>query len=227
MARETHPQVASDEPVYEIDSFEMLWELHKGKIIAGAIAGIAIVVGVFGWLFVTSSQRAAAEKAYGDAKTAADYSAIIEKYPSSQLAGNASLLLAESLRGEKKYAEANKVLDQFVKVQPEHPFAPLAKVAAAMNTALAGKPADAEGQLESVALSNSKSFVAPFALMMEAELKSAQGKREDALKTYIELAQTFPSSIAMRAASPAMESLQSLSPPAASPTPAAPAPAKP
>jgi len=214
--------LASDEPVLEIDSLELLWEQHKGKIIGGAVAVVVIVAAVFGWMIVAHSQRVAAETAYGAAKTEADYRALIEKYPSSLLAGNASLLLADLLRGEKKYDEANQVLDQFVKRQPEHPFAPLAKVAAAMNSALAGKTDEAESQLESVALTDSKSFAAPFAMLMEAELKTAQRKREEALKTYNELVQTFPSSIATRAAGPAMQSLESLLPPAPTPAPKAP-----
>lgn len=219
MTRETHSSLASDEPVLEIDSFEMLWEQHKGKIIAGVIAVVAIIVGVFGWMIVSHSQSKAVESAYGSAKTADDYRAIIDRYPSSPLAGNASLLLAGMLREEKKLDEANQVLDQFVKRQPEHPFAPLAKVAAAMNTALAGKVDEAESQLAGVATTDSKSFAAPFALLMEAELKAAQGRREEAFKAYTELSQTFPSSIAVRAAAPAMQSLESLVAPAASPTP--------
>jgi TolA-binding protein len=214
MAHEVHSSTASDEPVYEIDSFELLWEQHKGKIIAGAIAIIAIVAGVFGWLIVSSSQKAAVEKAYGDAKTPADYRAIVEKYPSSPLAGNASLLLAASLRTEKKYDEANQVLDQFAKTQPEHPFAPLAKVAAAMNTALAGKIDNAETALGAVAQSDPKSFAAPFALMVDAELKSAQNRREDALKVYLELSKTFPESVATRATSSELQTLEAMSAPA-------------
>ncbi|MGH8047132.1 MAG: tetratricopeptide repeat protein [Chthoniobacterales bacterium] len=219
--------VASDEPVYEIDSFEMLWEQHKGMIIAGVVAFIAIIAAVFGWLIYSNAQATAATAAYGAAKTAADYRAIVEKYPSSPLAGDASLLLAASLRAEKKYDEANQVLDHFVKTQPRHPLAPLAKVAAAINTALAGKVDAAEDALGAVAQTDSKSFVAPFALIIEAEMKSAQGHRQDALKTYIELSRTFPESIATRAAAPTLQSLESMEPVAASQQPMAPVPPAP
>jgi TolA-binding protein len=212
MAREIPPATASDEPVYEIDSFELLWEQHKGKIIGGAIALVAIIVGVFGWLILSHAQRVAAEKAYGAAKTPADYRAIIDKYPRSPLAGNASLLLASALRGEKKYDEANQVLGDFVKRQPEHPFAPLAEVAAAVNSALAGKPADAESQLQAVATGDAKSFVAPFALTLEAELQMAGGKRAQALETYRELTQTYPASISARVATSYVQALEALQP---------------
>ncbi|MDD5201453.1 MAG: hypothetical protein PHC88_16805, partial [Terrimicrobiaceae bacterium] len=98
---------ASDEPEYEIDSFELLWEQHKGKVIGGAVALIVIVVAVFGWIIVTNARKSAAEAALASAKSAADYRAVIDHYGSSPVAGDASLLLAKSLRGGKKYAEAN------------------------------------------------------------------------------------------------------------------------
>jgi TolA-binding protein len=218
--------MASDEPVYEIDSFEMLWEQHKGKIIGGAVAAIVVIVGIFGWLIVTNNQRTSAEKAFGAARTAAEYQAVIQQFPSQPVSGSATLLLAASLRGEKKYDEANQVLEQFVKAQPEHPFAPLAKVDMAMNLALAGKTDDAEKTLGGVAQADGKSFAAPFALLLEAEMKSAQNNREEALKAYRELSKTFPESIATRASAPAYQALASLFPPAPAASPA-PAPAAP
>ncbi len=70
---------ASDEPVYEIDSFELLWEQHKSKFIGGAIAVVVIFGAVFGWLAYSSAQRAGGEQAFGAAKAAADYQAVIGK----------------------------------------------------------------------------------------------------------------------------------------------------
>jgi TolA-binding protein len=216
---------ASDEPVYEIDSFELLWEQHKSKIIAAAIGIVVVFVVVFGWLAFSSAQRAAAESAFDVAKTPADYQAVIDKYPSSVVAGDAALLLAKSLRDEKKYDDANKVLNQFAERQPKHPFAPLAKVAAAENLALSGKLEDAAKALEAVSQTDAKSFAAPYALLLEAELKTAQGQRESALQAYRELSKTFSSSISSRASAPAIEAIESMMPAAAAaatPAPAAP-----
>jgi TolA-binding protein len=203
---------ASDEPVYEIDSFELLWEQHKGKVVAGAIALVVAFIAVFGWMAISSAQRSAAEQAFGAATTAADYQAVIDKYPSSPVAGDAALLLAKSLRDEKKYDDANKVLDQFAKAQPKHPFAPLAKVAAAENLALSGKLAEAESALEAVSQGDEKSFAAPYALLLEAELKSAQGDREGALRAYRQLSKGFPSSVTARVASTTSEAYEAMAP---------------
>jgi TolA-binding protein len=212
---------ASDEPVYEIDTLELFWEQHKGKVIAGVLALVVAIVAVFGWMLVSNARMAAAEDAFSGAKTPADYQAVIAKYGSSPVAGDAALLLAKSLRDEKKYDEANQVLDRFAKTQPKHPLAPLAKVAAAENLALAGKIDEATQALENVALTDSQSFVAPFALLVEAELKSAQGKREGALQAYRQLAKTFPNSTATMASAQSYAALESLMPaPAASATPA-------
>jgi tetratricopeptide (TPR) repeat protein len=220
MARDLQPTPASDEPVYEIDSFEMLWEQHKAKIIGGSIAIIALLVVVFGWLIFSNSQRKGSEKAFASATTAADYRAVLEKYPSSPVAGGAALLLAESLRGEKKYDEAIGVLDGFATANPEHPFATLAKVSAATNLALSGKYEDAEKALQLAAQADTKSFAAPYALLLEAEMKVAGGDRAGAVKAYRELSKSFPESIAVRAAAPAYQALEALEP-TASPVPAA------
>ena len=223
--KDSLPTVASDEPVYEIDSFELLWEKHKSKIIAGAVALLVLAVAVFGWLLFSGSQRAAAEGAFAQAKTPADYRAVIDKYPSSPVAGDAALLLAKSLRDEKKYDEANAVLYRFAQAQPKHPFAPLAKVAGAENLALAGKVEQAVEALENTARTDPKSFAAPFAMWQAAELRAAAGKRDEALRAYRELTEMFSASIASRAAAGNMEALQAVAPapaPAASPAPAKP-----
>ena len=222
-AKNPYIPTASDEPVYEIDSFELLWEQHKSKIIAGAVALVAAFVGVFGWLILSTSHRNAAEAAFASATTEAGYRAVIDSYPASPVAGGAALLLAKALRDEKKYDDANAVLAQFAKTQPEHPLAPLAKVAAAENLALAGKFDDAEKSLETVAQTDGKSFAAPFALLLDAELKSAQGHREQAVQAYRQLGKIFPESTAARASAPAFEALESMIPPAPAGAPVTPA----
>lgn len=214
-SKNSYIPTASDEPVYEIDSFELLWEQHKSKVIAVAIAIVVAIVAVFGWLAFSSAQRSGAEKAFGAAKTAAGYQAVIDKYPSLPVAGDSALLLAKSLRAEKKYDDANKILAQFVKAQPAHPFAPLAKVAAAENLALAGKLDEAASALENVAQTDTKSFAAPFALFLDAELKSSQSQREGALRAYRQLAKSFPESVSARASANAAAAFESMAPPAA------------
>lgn len=210
-----NPPSASDEPIYEIDPFELLWAQHKGKIIGGAIALVAIIVAVFAWYFVKTSRENASEAAFAAAKTPADYQAVIDKYSSLPVAGDAALLLGKSLRDEKKFDEANAVLDRFVAKQPDHPFAPLARVAAAENLALAGKVDEATKALEAVAQSSGNSFAAPVALLIAAETQTAQGQRDAALKTYRELQRSFPTSIAAQVAAPAAEALGALGNPPA------------
>lgn len=206
---------ASDEPIYEIDPFELLWEKHKSKIIGGAVALVLIIAAAFAWFFITTARANASEAAFAAAKTPADYRAVIDKYPSLPVAGDAALLLGKSLRGEKKYDEANAVLDRFAQTQPKHPFAPLARVAAAENLALAGKIDEATKALEAVAQSDASSFAAPVAMLIAAEIQAAQGQREAATRVYRELQRTFPTSVAARVAGPTAEALNALSAPVA------------
>jgi TolA-binding protein len=215
MATNPFPPPASDEPVYEIDPFELFWEKHKAQIIGGAVALVAAIVVVFSWYFITASRESAAESAFAAAKAPADYRAVIDKYPSLPVAGDAAMLLGKSLRDEKKYDEANGVLNQFVKAQPKHPFAPLARVAVAQNLALAGKIDEATKALEAVAQSDPASFAAPVALLIAAETEAAQGQREAAVRIYRELQRTFPTSVAARVAAPTAEALTVLVSPTA------------
>lgn len=211
MATNPHtPPSASDEPVYEIDPFELLWEQHKNKIIGGAIALVAVIGAVFAWYFIKTSCENASETAFAAAKTPADYQAVIDRYSSLPVAGDAALLLGKSLRDEKKYDEANAVLDRFVQAQPKHPFAPLARVASAENLALAGRIDEAAKVLEAVAQSDGASFAAPVALLIAAETRTAQGQRDAAIRIYRELQRTFPTSVAAQVAAPTAEALNAL-----------------
>lgn len=215
-SRDSHYQ-ASDEPVYEVDSFEMLWELHKGKIIAGIVAVLVVVGAVFSYMLATSSQKKAAAAAFVAASTPDAWRDVIENYPKSPVAGNAALLLAQSLRDEKKIDEANKVLSDFVATQPENQFAPLASLAIAENEALAGKLDDAETSLRTISDTDSKSFVAPFALMMEAELHLAQWDRNNALRSYELLYQNFSDSVSGDSSEQAYDALRAMARPQGAP----------
>lgn len=211
MATNPHASLpASDEPDYEIDSFELLWERHKGRIIAGAIALVVIAVAAVSWLAISAARTHAAEAAFAAAKTPADYEAVISKFGFSPVAGDAALLLAKAQRDEKKFDAANATLNQFLASQPEHPLAPVAKIAAAENLALAGKVDEAVQAFTTLAQTDSKTFVAPYALNLAAELRAAQGKREDALKIYRELQQAYPTSISAQISRPAAESLEAV-----------------
>ncbi len=210
---------ASDEPEYELDSFEMLWELHKSKIIGGAVAFVVVLAAVFGWFIIGNARKTAAEAAFAAATTPADYRSVVDKYAYSPVAGDASLLLAKSLRDEKKYDEANQILAAFMKAQPEHPLAPLAKIASAENLALSGRTDEAAKALETLAQTDAASFAAPYALWIAAELKSAQGQREAAVRAYRELERTFPTSVSAQVAAPAADALAAIAAP--SPAPAA------
>lgn len=204
---------ASDEPAYEIDSFELLWEQHKGKIIFGIVAVLAIVGGFFGWLYTSSVNKAAAAEAYAGATTPDAWREVIAKYPKSPVAGNAALLLAQSLRDEGKLDEANKVLADFAAAQPKAQFAPLASLAIAENEALAGKTEEAAESLQLISETDASSFVAPFALMMKTELHLANWERDAALRTLDLLYANFADSVSGDSSQAIYESLRAMARP--------------
>ncbi len=216
---------ASDEPVIEpeIDSFELLWEKHRTAIIAGGIALVVLIAGFIGWITVTTTTRNASQADFAAASTPDAYRAIIEKYPRTVVAGNSALLLAKALRDEDKLDEANQVLADFVKALPDHPFAPLASVAIAENEALAGKMSEAIQSLQLVADTHTKSFVAPVALMLKADLALSTGDRNTSLQTHQALSRLFNTSVASDSSAATFDALQALARPASKSRPAAPA----
>lgn len=225
MATRNSYSTASDEPVYEADSFELLWEQHKAKIILGIVVVLAVVGGGFGWFFLSSANKAAAAEAFSSATTPEAWAEVIAKYPKSAVAGNAALLLAQSLRNEKKIDEANKVLEDFVAAQPKAQFAPLAKLAVAENQALAGNLDEAGKSLQSISETDADSFVAPFALMMKAELHLAQWQRNDALRTFDLLYTNFPETVSGDSSESLAESLRAMARPVTAKKSTTPAPA--
>lgn len=204
---------ASDESVYEVDSFELLWEQHKGKVIFGIVAVLAIVGGFFGWLYVSSANKKAAAAAYAEATTPEAWREVIAKYPKSPVAGNAAILLAQSLRDAGNIDEADKVLADFVAAQPKAQFVPLASLAIAENEALAGKTKEAEESLQLLSETDANSFVAPFALMMKAQLHLANWERDAAMRSLDLLYANFSDSVSGDSAQPLYESLRAMARP--------------
>ncbi len=204
--------VAADEPVIEpdIDAFSILWAKHSKSIILGAVAVVAIAAIVLAWVMISHTNRVAAEGAFAAARTLDDYRAVIAKYPRSIVAGNASLLLASSLRTVGKIDEANAALRDFISAMPEHPLVGLASLALAENDAKAGKFPEAAKALQATADAYPKSFAAPVALMIKGDLELALGERNDSLKTFQSLSRLYERTAASDSARPAYEALQSL-----------------
>jgi predicted negative regulator of RcsB-dependent stress response len=215
------PVSTTDEPIFELgpSPLEVVWEKHKMSILVGASVVIVGLVGFFGAMAVSHSNRIAAMDALAAANNAETLREVISKFPKSVEAGNASLLLSALLRDEKNPAEATQVLEAFLKSPNGHPLAPLALVGLSGIAAQSGDSAAAKAYLQRVATEFPESFAVPFALLSEAEMALASGDRSAALAGLQGLSRQHPSSVAGNAAQNTLMALESLLSDAATPAP--------
>lgn len=210
-------QPVSDEPYIEPDvsAFEILWIKHRPAFIAGFAMLALAIIGVGGWIAYTQVRHHNAVAAFAGANDAEALRAVIDKYPSSVVAGNAALLLAGIERDAGNLDGANSLLADFARRQPRHPFAPVAKLAIAENAALAAEFDTALAGLQGVSDEFPGSFVAPFALLQKAELSLALNNRNEALRTLEVLSRLYPSSVSAESSTPVFDALMAMARPAA------------
>jgi predicted negative regulator of RcsB-dependent stress response len=159
---------------------QVFWLKHKTEIIAVIVIAFVAAVGFGGYRIYSSQQSSAAAGLLGSATTERDYQAVITKYPGTPAAASALLLLAESQRKEKKFAESNVSLQSFIDKNRDHEFVPTAKMAVAANLESMGKTDEALAQYQQVAANYSRNFNAPLAMIAEVALLKTKGRNDEA-----------------------------------------------
>ena len=162
----------------------IFWEAHKGKIIfySALLIGALLIFSIYEY---TTSERVKASGAlFAQAKTADDYKAVIEKYPHTISAGNASLLLAQTLRDEKKYDDAVATLRKFTQDFPDHPLLSTGWLSLAETLEAQGKTDEAASTFQQVTSKFPDSYSAPIAALEQANLLRLRGKNDEARVAY-------------------------------------------
>ena len=173
---ETIPQTGFDPAAF--------WLAHKSKII---IYSSIVIVAVLGFaLYEISHQRAmaGARLALSTASSEDEYRDLIQKFPGTAAAGDASLLLAEKLRDDKKYDDAIATLQAMIDHQPNHPLIDGAWLSLAATYNVQGKLDQALDTYKQVATKFADRASAPQALYAVAEILKSQGKLDDAKIAY-------------------------------------------
>ena len=165
----------------------VFWLRFQKEIAAALIVAVLAMVGYTGYRFYKNRQESAAAELLGGAKTPRDYQEVAARYPNTPAGASAYLLLAETLRNEKKFAEANTALQAFINKNPEHDFVPTAKLAMAANLEAMGKNDEALAIYQQVAASYPNRFTAPLALISEVPLLKAKNRIEDARRVCEEI----------------------------------------
>lgn len=180
-------------------AIELLWINHRGTVIAGAVAVVAIVLIVLGVMASSHAARIASETLLSEATDDAGIQAVIDKYPHSPAAGNAMLLIAASLRDHGKIDASNELYSRFAESFPNSTIVVSGLIGRASNARVSNHPDQALSSYQQAAAAFPQSYGAPFALFSQVQLLAQSGKTDDAKKILQTLLTQYPGSAAAQA----------------------------
>ena len=171
----TVSQLTSD-PALETHLF---WNQYKTPIIAVAAVLLLVGLGYIGYEIYSAREATASTELLASAKSAPEYEQVIARYPKSEAAATACLLLGAQQRAEKKYTEASATLHKFIEQFPQHELVTTAWMGIAANLESLGKNDEALATYQKVATDYPQSFNAPLALLAQVPFLKAKNKTED------------------------------------------------
>ncbi len=178
---------------------ELFWGKHKRRIRIGAIVLGIVILGTLIFFMRDYRIRQASETLLARASTAEQLQKLILKYPSSNAAASALLLLAAEKRNAGNLGEADALYQKFLKRFPQHSLAPGAALGIVENILAAGRRDEGISALQTLAAKYPTSYVAPFALFTQADLLAfLPGQAPEAKKQLRDLNRQFPDSVSAR-----------------------------
>jgi predicted negative regulator of RcsB-dependent stress response len=163
---------------------DLIWEKHKGTIIAVLLAVLIAVVGYNVWLLQKQARTREAQQRFAAAQGEADYRQIAQDFPGGAVGGNALLLLASEQVDKKDLAAARATYEELAQKFPAHPLAPAALYAIAGLQENEGKLDEALARYKQIAKDYPGSFVEDAALRGEARVLVAKGDLDAARGIY-------------------------------------------
>ena len=187
---------------------ELLWINHRGTLIGGLGAVVALLLIVLLVLSKNHAATIASETLLNNATNDAALHDVIAKYPKSPAAADAMLLLAASLRDAGKIEESNALYSRFAENFPLSPLAVSGLLGRASNAQVAGKDDSAISSYQQAAVAFPQSYGAPFALFSEARLLTQFGKMDETKKVIQALMSQYPNSVAVQSSGLSLKSPQ-------------------
>ena len=196
------PSPTATKPAVVEEEFDLLafWIQHKSKVV---LFTLLLIIGLLVFAIFQYTQyreRQAAAEDFAKAKTVEEYRGVIAKHAGSAVAGNALLLIAEKLRGEKKLDESSAALKDLIAKFPNHPLVSGAWVSLGVNLEAQEKTDEALVNYQKVIAAYPTSFSAPAALMAEARIYKAKGKLDEAKRAYESVISQYGDNILARVA---------------------------
>ncbi|MEI6491547.1 MAG: tetratricopeptide repeat protein [Verrucomicrobiota bacterium] len=207
--------IPSDDAVVERDEIDALlfWHTHKKNILLGALAIVVIGGGSLAWYVHSTLTAKDAIAALANAKDIPQLETVIKTYGGTMPAADAILLLAAENQKAGHLAESTAAFQSFLKSFPDHPLAGGALLGIGQNQDASGKPDEAMATYQQVVEQYPKSYAAPFAGYVQAEILLRTFQREKAKVVLDSLVSQFPDSTIARLASAQLARIRTTQPP--------------
>ena len=195
--------VPNDDAVIEHDGIDaaLFWHTHKKNILVGLFAVVAIGGGSLAWYVSSTLTAKNSVVALAAANEILQLEAVIKNYGGTMPAADAMLLVAAASQKAGKLDESTVAFQSFLASFPAHPLAGGALLGIGQNQDAAGNSKDAMATYQQVIEKYPKSYAAPFAGYVQAEILLRDFRRDEAKVVLDSLVSQFPdSSIARLAA---------------------------
>jgi outer membrane protein assembly factor BamD (BamD/ComL family) len=189
----SEPAAQPSPPLSTFDP-QIFWELHKQKILAGALVLVLVLIGGSIYFGLQAIKTQKAEAAYASADSIEGWQSVIHQYPDSIAAGNSYLQIGSKLREDSKYQESDTAYDFFVHHFPKHPLLVTGYMGLAANAELENHPDKALNTYKDVATQYNSSYLAPMALFQQARLVAAKGDLKEAQQLFESVVRRYPES---------------------------------
>lgn len=183
----------SSDPALEAQVF---WYKYRKELAIFLVVLVIAIFGVAGYRFYRDGRETTAATLFGGAQTATQYEEVINRYGDTAAAASAYLMLADALRKQTKYAEANATLGKFLEKFPKHELASTARMAIAGNLEATGKQDEALATYQQIASTNAGSFNAPSALIAQVHILQEKNRIDDARRICEAIMTRYPDSYA-------------------------------
>ena len=163
----------------ELESLKEWWKKHGDKL---SYAIIAVLVAIIGFQQYGRYKIRSNAEAFADLETARDPEAleqVIESNKSPAVTAIARLRLGQYYFGEGKYSIAKSAYEAFLKDQPRHPQAEIAKIGLAFCTEAEGNVAAAAELFKAFAEANPDSFLEPMAKVGQGRCLILADKKDE------------------------------------------------
>ena len=173
---------------------EIFWDRHKAKVIGALVLALAAILGYSIFLFMRASALASANAQLSAAKTLDDLKKVVADHPTSVVAGDAYLVLAQKQAEAKEYEAAAASAQAVTEKYPDHPLVGAAWLALGANLEAAGKLDQADIAYKTVTDRPADEFAVPLALLARANLARLRGNTVEARRFLDDVLARYPGS---------------------------------